>query len=139
MRIRPSALIIQEQQLLTLKYTYPGGVIYALPGGNLEFGENLKDALERELQEELGIEAAISDLHTIAEVLFEGKNTIHIVFHCSGFKGDIVLNPSETTAEAYEWLALEELHKYTLYPNIGFNITASQPQTFLGLVEQPHY
>lgn len=139
MRIRPSALIIKEQQLLTLKYTYPGGVIYALPGGNLEFGENLKDALERELQEELGIKATISDLHTIAEVLFEGKNTIHIVFHCSGFKGDLALNPSETTAQAYEWLPVEELEKYTLYPNIGFNIIANNPKTFLGVLVQPRY
>ena len=39
MKTRPSAIILADNKLLTLKYNYHGNLLYAIPGGNLEFGE----------------------------------------------------------------------------------------------------
>ena len=40
-----------------------GGVIYRPPGGNVELGERSQDAIQRELQEECGVE--VSDLRLL--------------------------------------------------------------------------
>ena len=55
---RPSvgvkAIIVRDQQLLTIVKQYPEGIAYILPGGKQEFGETLEQAIQRECREELG-------------------------------------------------------------------------------------
>lgn len=139
MKVRPSALILKDNKVLTLKYTYPNGIIYALPGGNLEFGEELKFALERELVEELNINAQLGDIITIAEVIFEECNTIHFVFSCLSYSGEPQINPQETKAEEIAWLPFNEIADYTLYPNIGKALSEDKINQFLGEINQPRY
>lgn len=139
MRVRPGAYIVRNHRILTLKYTYPGGVIYALPGGNLEFGEELGPALSRELSEELGISCSPGEILHVAEVMYAGENTIHFIFECGEFSGEPRLNPAETKAEEIAWLPLAELDGYMLYPNIGEALMSASAPVFLGVIEQPRY
>lgn len=139
MRIRPGAYIVRHNRILTLKYTYPGGVIYALPGGNLEFGEELKAALKRELKEELGIDCSPVEIMHVAEVIYEGENIIHFIFDCPDFTGEPRIQPAETKAEEIAWLPLDELESFTLYPNIGNFLRNDEAPVFLGVVKQPRY
>lgn len=139
MRVRPGAYIVRNHRILTLKYTYPGGVIYALPGGNLEFGEELKSALSRELEEELGIRCLPGEMLHVAEVLWQGENTIHFIFECGQFTGEPTINPAETTAEEIVWLPLEDLGRFSLYPHIGTSLCADDAPVFLGVIKQPRY
>lgn len=139
MRVRPGAYITRNHRILTLKYTYPGGIIYALPGGNLEFGEELNSALGRELKEELGITCSPGNILHIAEVMCEGENTIHFIFECGEFTGEPCINPAETKAEEIVWLPLTELGRFSLYPNIGSFLMADAAPVFLGVIEQPRY
>jgi ADP-ribose pyrophosphatase YjhB (NUDIX family) len=65
-RVR-ALLITDEGKLLTIKRTRPGQDPYwVLPGGGVEEGETLLDALARELREEL---AATADIHGLLYVL----------------------------------------------------------------------
>lgn len=139
MKIRPGACIIHNHRILVLKYTYPGGIIYALPGGNLEFGEGLKPALIRELKEELYIDGLPGEVMHVAEVFHEGENTIHFIFECPDFTGEPRINPAETKAEEIVWLPLSELGRYTLYPNVGSALVSGDAPVFLGVIEQPRY
>lgn len=139
MRIRPGAYIVRDHRVLTLKYTYSGGIIYALPGGNLEFGEELESALVRELEEELGIRCRPGEVLHVAEVMHRGENTIHFIFKCGDFPGEPQLNPAETKAEEIAWLPLSELDRFTLYPNIGSALMRAEAPVFLGVIEQPRY
>lgn len=139
MNVRPGAYIVRNNRLLTLKYTYAGGTIYSLPGGNLEWGEELGLALERELLEELGIQCTAGPVVHIAEVLYAGENTIHFIFDCPEFEGEPKINPLETKAEELAWLPLEELHHYTLYPNVGPYFQNPEAPVFVGVIHQPRY
>ena len=80
--IRPAVLIIENQQILTMQYQYGGQEVYNLPGGNLELGEHLSDALMREMHEELGIEVSIGEMILVGEVYFEDRknHTLHLLF-----------------------------------------------------------
>lgn len=139
MKVRPGACIVRNHRLLTLKYTYPGGIIYALPGGNLEFGEELNSALGRELQEELGIDCPPGDILHVAEVIYQEENTIHFIFECPDFTGEPCINPAETKAEEISWLPLPDLDRFTLYPDIGKFLVAGNAPVFLGVIQQPRY
>jgi 8-oxo-dGTP diphosphatase len=57
MNVRPSAIIILNESILTLRYCYGDTEVFALPGGNPDPGECLTEALARELDEELGVRA----------------------------------------------------------------------------------
>ncbi len=122
--IRPAILIIENQQILTMQYNYGGQEVYNLPGGNLELGEHLSDALAREMQEELGIEVSVGEMILVGEVYFEErkKHTLHLLFEGKITAGVPTLNPKETSALAIKWLNINDLDKVNLYPNISQQI-----------------
>lgn len=53
-----------------------GGRCY-LPGGHIEFGEGARQALAREIREELGLEAQVGDFLAVAENAFEQQGEAH--------------------------------------------------------------
>ena len=54
-RIRVSALLRWNDRVLLCRHEKPGKEYWLLPGGGVNTGESLVDALHRELWEELGI------------------------------------------------------------------------------------
>lgn len=122
--IRPAILIIENEQVLTMHYNYSGQEVYNLPGGNLELGEYLGDALAREMHEELGIEVLVGEMVLVGEVYFEErkKHTLHLLFEGKITAGIPTLNPKETSALAIKWLSINDLGEVNLYPNLSKSI-----------------
>jgi 8-oxo-dGTP pyrophosphatase MutT (NUDIX family) len=59
LRIRPAAravILSADQQILLVRFEFPAGTRWALPGGGLDPGEDHLTALRRELDEELGLQ-----------------------------------------------------------------------------------
>jgi 8-oxo-dGTP diphosphatase len=144
MNVRPSALILRDNAVLTLRYCYGDSEVYALPGGNPDPGECLADALARELFEELGVEAEPRDMVCCGEVIWQEikKETLHILFHTEVLTGIPTLNPEHTTALEIVWLPVNELRNKLLYPNVGEQILRYWNKTLnsvhIGIIEQPY-
>ena len=87
-RIRVSALLRWQDRVLLCRHEKPSrGDYWLLPGGGVNAGESLTDALHRELSEEVGIEDEIPVEGPIAiidsispERAFATKHVVHIVF-----------------------------------------------------------
>ena len=59
--IRCRGIIIHNDKLLVVKHSESANY-YALPGGHLDWGENVRDCMKREIIEELGITPEIGKL-----------------------------------------------------------------------------
>jgi len=68
-RINVSAAIVREGQILVIEFSDDSGYHYTLPGGGVEEGEPILEALAREVKEETGVEAEIGPLLMVWEQL----------------------------------------------------------------------
>jgi ADP-ribose pyrophosphatase YjhB (NUDIX family) len=86
-RIRVSALLRWRGRILLCRQEKPGKEYWLLPGGGVDSGETLVEALQRELEEELGIEYEfpIEGPIALADSIAPGrrpvsKHVVHIIF-----------------------------------------------------------
>jgi 8-oxo-dGTP diphosphatase len=92
---------------------------WSIPGGTLEVGEALLDAVRRELAEETGIEVRVGDLIEVFERIFpdgEGRAKYHFVildYLCQAIRG--VARPGSDVTDV-AWAAESDLPKYSLTP-----------------------
>ena len=148
MRIRPSVILEQDGKVLLLRYNRNGHDVYTLPGGNIDAGELMKEALKRELWEEIQVDIQVDDLLILAEGKIGAKQEeciLHSVFAGKIVKGSPTINPKETTALEICWLSVEELQTVNLYPNTAEAIMkclskeAVHHPIFLSPIEQPWF
>ena len=85
--VRVSGIITKGDSLLLIAHRKRGDVYWLLPGGGVNGGESLVEALRRELVEEVGVgedltfEGPIAVVDSIApKRLFVGKHVVHIIF-----------------------------------------------------------
>jgi 8-oxo-dGTP pyrophosphatase MutT (NUDIX family) len=144
MKVRPSAMILNGESILTLRYNYGNIDVFALPGGNPDPGENLAEALARELTEELGICAEVDKMILCGEVIWNEikKETLHMIFASKISNGIPELNPEHTTALEIVWLPFSALGHTLLYPNVGKYLLTylndSSASAHVGVIDQPY-
>ncbi len=125
-RIRVSALLRWEGRILLCRHEKPGKEYWLLPGGGVNSGESLVDALHRELLEEVGIDeeiplegpVAIADSIPPAKS-FPPKHVVHIVFagDLSGRSLERVTS-QDAAVRGHRLFRVEELDEVVLHPPI---------------------
>jgi 8-oxo-dGTP diphosphatase len=87
-----AAFIVKDQRLLICQRTehQPLPLKWEFPGGKIETGEQPRDALRRELDEELGIDAVIGDELIRIRHSYKSGGAVELRFHVvRQYHGDI--------------------------------------------------
>jgi ADP-ribose pyrophosphatase YjhB (NUDIX family) len=108
-----SAAIFRDNRLLLVRRAVePARGFYSLPGGRVEFGESLHEALAREIDEETALAIDIVGLAGWREVLPEtagGGHYVILPFAARWVSGDPNLNPELDDAQWRDPGALDGL------------------------------
>lgn len=127
-----SALIVNNRnEFLLVNLESFESKYFAIPGGGVENGETLENAVHREIYEELGIEKKSLQFVGQSNIPirfkfkvikmtrggkdYEGSERYFFGFRFMGDDSDI--RPKEGEVKAYKWVPLEQLKDHLLFDN----------------------
>lgn len=144
---RAGLILILENKVALIERYRAGLHYYIFPGGQIESGETLHQAVVREAQEELGLIVQVRKL--IATVIFENKPQYYFLVNSSGGyfgkgKGPemIGLYPPENGTYQAIWMPSQDLLHHDvrpaqLIPIINKGILGEWPDSPLTTSEEP--
>jgi 8-oxo-dGTP diphosphatase len=108
------AIVVEGGALLLVRRAQaPGAGRWSVPGGRVEHGEMLSDALVREVREETGLEIAVGELAGWVERVGEGHHFVILDFFAR-----VTHDRQEPVAgddvDRAEWVALDQLGEWDL-------------------------
>lgn len=110
------ALIFNDRDQLLIVKTHKWNGNYTIPGGHVEMGERLKEAVKREVWEETGLK--MTQAHFLCHQQFiyddsfwQKRHFIFFDFVCRVEDGDVRLNEE---AEEFVWVDLDSIDDYPI-------------------------
>ena len=105
-----AGILLRGQEILVCQRhrSDPYGLQWEFPGGKVRNGEDLKNSLRRELEEELGIEAEIGEEVYRLRHRYPDRYVEVVFFRVNSYQGE----PSNRIFEAIEWAPRGNLIRY---------------------------
>lgn len=104
---------------------------WELPGGAVEKGEHLKQAVIREVKEETGYVCKVNELHSVREAFFQDKkhHALMITFFAEITGGQMSILDPDHDIEEVKWVSKQTFQKLNpkLYNLLKLN---EEPQAF---------
>ena len=120
-RIRVALAVVRGDRILLIPHydTDAGPVQWCIPGGRLGFGEGLREAAEREFEEETGLRARAGELLDVSEVVLPVRpyHSITVTFSGRDVDGETRPEPGHVYGEKIpRWFDARELCSLVYHP-----------------------
>lgn len=114
-KVIPCAAILNKENKILIARRKPEkilGGLWEFPGGKLEHGEKVEDALLREVKEELEIQVTIDKLLHVKSYVYDHGAVLILFYFCHFESGQIRL----IDHDKYRWCSVNELKELPLLP-----------------------
>jgi ADP-ribose pyrophosphatase YjhB (NUDIX family) len=116
--VRVTGVVIEDDRILVLDQDTGTGRAWSLPGGKVEDGETLAEALVREMREETGLQVEPGRLLYVCDHLpGDGTHVVHLTFEArraGGTAGEVAAGLDTRPIRGVEFVKLADL------PSLGF-------------------
>jgi len=116
-KLGASACVWKDGKVLLVQRAKPPLGLWSLPGGRVEFGETALAAAERELLEESGVTAELTEFVGLYEIIME-KPAFHYAIACYGGVWRSGMAHASSDALDARWMAPWELDSLDFAPNV---------------------
>jgi 8-oxo-dGTP pyrophosphatase MutT (NUDIX family) len=119
-RVRVAGILIRGNRLLLIAHKKNDDIYWLLPGGGVDYGESLHEALTREFMEELNISVDIKDVSLISDSIDPSgdRHVVNICFLCTYKTGDFILG-EEGRLYDFRFFDRDELADLEIFPPIN--------------------
>jgi 8-oxo-dGTP diphosphatase len=126
-RVRVGAVIIRHGEILLVRHEKDGRSYWLLPGGGVEYGETMAQALERELMEECGLKVRCGALLFVAESLPPDKHrqVLNMSFLAELIEGEAHLaEKGSERLKGVEWVKKGAVASLSFFPDFRDSLLA---------------
>ena len=136
-RVRVAAIIRHGATILLARHVKNGVSYWLLPGGGVEFGESLEEALIRELREEASVAIRVGALAFVNDTIAPDgeRHIVNLAFHAEITGGEVLVGPDDRLVEV-RFVPIEEVNAMPLRPDIREELLRGLSE---GFVRGPAY
>ncbi|MEV0661355.1 NUDIX domain-containing protein [Actinomadura luteofluorescens] len=112
MDIRVTGIVVEDERILLLDQDTDTGRSWSLPGGKVEEGEPLAEALAREMREETGVDVEVGRLLYVCDHIRGDVHVLHITFEArrtGGTAGVVAGTADSRPIRGVEFVRLADL------------------------------
>lgn len=128
-RLTVRGIVVREETILLIENDDPEieGRHYGFPGGGVEPGESIYQALHREMREEAACEIVIHEFLTMWEYdhirgkgFYGSRHALILAFRCEIAAGSEAKTPQkgDEFQTGIAWVPLRDFHRINLYPRV---------------------
>jgi 8-oxo-dGTP diphosphatase len=139
-RIRVAVCLLERGRVLLVQHEKEGRRYWLLPGGGVEPGETMREAVARELEEETGYRCDVGRLLIVCEAIEpRGRHIVNMVFAGTLLGGDQRVGIDKALRDV-RWMDRSALGGLEFYPPIATQVgrcideNLQGPLRFLGNV-----
>lgn len=118
-RVRVAVVVVRGDSILLVRHQKGAASYWLLPGGGVDFGEPLAEALRREVREETCLDVRVGDLILASDSIAPdgSRHVVNLCFKAEVAGGELGQGSDERVVEA-RYVSVEELQELRLHPDL---------------------